>query len=98
MQKDVPEKAGPANTAETQEGTNYRAPAGMRVGPAVQRKPWDLGSEQRNLGRPLNLELAEVVVEVLVHQGGPFYWGEGAEEEVGMAGADGGPAGDEAVD
>jgi hypothetical protein len=46
----------------------------------------------------LDLELAEVMVEVLVRQGGPFYWGEGAEEEVGMAGADGGAAGYEAVD
>jgi hypothetical protein len=49
-------------------------------------------------GIALDLELAEVMVEVLVRQGGPFYWGEGAEEEVGMAGADGGAAGYEAVD
>jgi len=46
----------------------------------------------------LDVELAEMMVEVLVRQGGPFYWGEGAEEEMGMAGADGGAAGYEAVD
>jgi hypothetical protein len=67
-------------------------------GPAMQRKPQDPAIKQRNLWRPLDLKLAEVMVEVLIHQRRPFDWGERAEEEVGMTGADGGPAGYEAVD
>ncbi len=49
-------------------------------------------------GRKLGSELAQVMVEVFVHQNGPLIGCEGAEEAVGIGGAGGWAGCDEAVD
>jgi hypothetical protein len=46
----------------------------------------------------LSLELPQMMVEVRVHQLGPFRWSQRPEEGVGMCGTKGWPARDESVD
>ncbi len=52
----------------------------------------------RPLENPLCAELAEMVVEVFVHQDCPLFGGEFAEEGVGMRGASGGARGHETIE
>ncbi len=55
------------------------------------RQPWE-----RDDG--LSLKLPQMMVEVRVHQLGPFRWSQRPEEGVGMCGTEGRPARDESVD
>lgn len=48
--------------------------------------------------RASHAELAQVMVEVFVHEDGPLVGSEAAEEAVGMGGAAGGTGRDEAVE